>query len=70
MENSKVSKIICEKHGDISDTAFHINYVDNSSGRGILKNKVYCLECITEFLDTLKLPKITQQPQEHTEQSS
>jgi len=42
-------KIICEKHGDITDTAFHIEYLDNK----IIKNKYYCLICITEMLDRL-----------------
>jgi glutaredoxin 2 len=52
--------IQCEKHGDITESAFIIQYFDKSSGRGILKRKIYCLECISEYLDKLSLPKITE----------
>lgn len=57
--NSKV-KIECEKHGDITGTAFIVQYMDKSSGRGILKRKVYCLECITEMLDKMNMPKVSE----------
>jgi hypothetical protein len=50
--------ITCKKHGDITDTAFVIQYYDKSSGASILKRKVYCLECISEYLDKLKLPEV------------
>jgi hypothetical protein len=57
--DNEVKKVFCEKHGDISETAFTVKYIDKSSGRGILKTKIYCLACITEFLDKLNMPKIT-----------
>jgi hypothetical protein len=54
-------KIVCEKHEDITENAFVVQYIDKSSGRGILKRKIYCLKCITDFLDKLNLPKVTEE---------
>jgi hypothetical protein len=55
-------KVTCEKHGDITDTCFKINYVDQNK---IVQSKTYCLACVAEFLDR-QLPKVTNNLQKST----
>jgi hypothetical protein len=53
-------KYRCDKHGNITNSAFTINYIDNNGKIPIAKKKTYCLECIADFLDKINMPKITE----------
>ena len=48
------AKIICKKHGEITDKSFFLSYITNEDDKQIKHNHIYCTACICELLESLK----------------
>jgi hypothetical protein len=61
-------KLICEKHGDITDSVMYFDYeiVDPIEGEIRKVHDFYCIECINNVLKDLqkngKIGKVTAKP--------
>jgi hypothetical protein len=48
--NSKLSKSICEKHGDVRDMTLTISKIED----GIINRRHYCIYCLGDIFDALQ----------------